>query len=99
MDNKEQHLTDLLSKVERIRCNDRGVEELLSVFRQEYSRERSDTDPLEKYLNNLRQTEYKQMEPLEKVKKRPKLRIPAFNTAVYNFKQDIEDAIWELRGH
>lgn len=99
MDNKEQYLSDLLSKVERICCTDRGVEELLRVFREEYSREQSDPEPLKKYLNNLSQSESKQMDSLDKVKRRPKLRISAFKTAEYNFKQDIEEAIGELQGH
>lgn len=94
---KIKHLENLMVKVERLRCNERDIENLRDLIHAEVRKEENDENPIKPYVFHLKQTIEKQLRRLMESRKRPENRISEMNECKDHFKQDLKVGLSFLR--
>ena len=99
MDNeaKTKHLKNIIFKIEQKGANQRNIDEVAKIIQDELYNEENSEEPDQIYINNLKQTISKQLEPLVNSRKKPENRVNEMNEFISHFKQDIDYCIGLLR--
>ncbi|MDG5493250.1 hypothetical protein [Psychroserpens sp. SPM9] len=95
-EDRKKELRRIKGKMNMMFLNQRNIDELSRIIKDELRNEEISSNPNKTYLKNLKQTIEKQLDLLEDSNKKPENRIEEFKDFKNNFNQDIERYLDDL---